>query len=258
MSSWPTAIHLTEEVAQSLQGTIVKECKVSVYCNTLTEDYHVFIMQSTDSKLFFVHLPVFNMENHSLQLIIMGEIPIQMRFAYIGACEKNPDTVYLLVNDTPTTLNKILAVKEFDLCIEPINPKDQQLPIVKGKITNIKFLTPYPTYEMPFYVDGSEAQKHIDHVYTASPNIQMTAEQVVIGCHLQNDWNSKTVLYAQLPFVKSSMHPFTTNFERETALKPFFFCSDVQWDHVLFTKDLAGKEVVTTTSLRLQKKECLY
>ncbi|KAJ3903671.1 pyridoxal phosphate-dependent transferase, partial [Lentinula edodes] len=268
MSPWPTAIGLTEEVAQSLQGTIVKECEVSVYRNTLTEDYHAFIMQGTDSKLFFVHLPMFNMENHRLQLIITGEIPIQMRFAYIGAREKNPDTVYLLVNDTPTTLEKILAAKEFEARIEPFNPRGQQPPIVKGKITNIKvivqkklnskFLTPYPTDKMPFYVYGSDAQKHIDHVYTASPNIQMTAEQVVIGRHLQNDWNANPVLYAQLPFVESSMHPFTTNFERETALEPFFFRSDMQYDHVLFTKDLAGKEVVATTSLRLQKKKNVF
>ncbi|KAF8824088.1 hypothetical protein HHX47_DHR9000097 [Lentinula edodes] len=267
MSPWPTASGLTAEIAQSLQETIVKEREVSVYRNTLTEDYHAFVMQGTD-KLYFVHLPMFNMENHRHQLIITGVISAEMRTIYIEEREKNPDTVYLLVNDTPTTLGKILAAKEFDARIEPFDSKGQQPPIVKGKITDIqvivqkklnsKFLTPYPTRKMPFYIYGSEAQMHIDHVYTASPNIQMTAEQVVIGADLQNDWNANPVLYAQLPFAESSMQPFLSNFDRETAPKPFFFHSGAKYDRVVFTRDLAGEDVVATTSLTLPLKRNVF
>ncbi|KAJ4463690.1 pyridoxal phosphate-dependent transferase [Lentinula lateritia] len=267
MSPWPTASGLTAEIAQSLQETIVKEREVSVYRNTLTEDYHAFVMQGTD-KLYFVHLPMFNMENHRHQLIITGVISAEMRTIYNEEREKNPDTVYLLVNDTPTTLEKILAAKEFDARIEPFDSKGQQPPIVKGKITDIqvivqkklnsKFLTPYPTRKMPFYIYGSEAQTHIDHVYTASPNIQMTAEQVVIGTDLQNDWNANPVLYAQLPFAESSMQPFLSNFDRETAHKPFFFHSGAKYDRVVFTRDLAGEDVVATTSLTLPLKKNVF
>ncbi|KAJ4485314.1 pyridoxal phosphate-dependent transferase [Lentinula aciculospora] len=267
MSPWPTASGLTSEVAQSLQETIIKEREVSIYRNTLTDDYHAFVMQGTD-KLFFVHLPMFNMENHRIQLIMTATISPDMKTAYTEAREKNPETIYLLVNDTPTTLEKILTTKEFDARIEPFSPNGQQPPIIKGTMTNIqvlvqkklnsKFLTPYPTRKMPFYVYGSGVETHIDHVYTASPNIQMTADQVVIGADLQNDWDATPLLYAQLPFAEISMQPFQSNFEREAATQPFFFHTGAKFDSVVFTKDLAGKEVVATTSLTLPKQKNVF
>ncbi|KAJ3785409.1 pyridoxal phosphate-dependent transferase [Lentinula aff. detonsa] len=265
MSPWPTASGLTAEVAQALQETILKEREVSVYRNTLTDDYHAFVMQGTD-KLFFVHLPMFNMENHRMQLIITGTISSEMRATYIEARKTNPDIVYLLVNDTPSTLEKILAAKEFDARIEPYDSKGQQPPIAKGKITDIqvivqkklnsKFLTPYPDRKLPFYVYGSGAEAHIDHVYTASPNIQMTADQVVVGADLHHDWNATPVLYAQLPFAEISMQPFESNRIRET--KPFFFHSGAKYDNVVFTRDLAGHDVVATTSLTLPEKKNVF
>ncbi|KAJ3967966.1 pyridoxal phosphate-dependent transferase [Lentinula raphanica] len=265
MSPWPTASGLTSEVAQALQDTILKEREISVYRNTLTDDYHAFVIQGTD-KLFLVHLAMFNMENHRFQLIMTGVVSPEMKAAYVEAREKNTETVYLLVNDTPTTLEKIMAAKEFDARIEPFSSKGPQPPIVRGKITNIqilvqkkmnsKFLTPYPTRKMPFFVYGSGAETHIDHVYTASPNIQMSADQVVIGTDLHNDWNTTPVLYAQLPFAEVSMQPFESNLLRET--KPFFFRSGVTYNNVVFTRDQEGRDVVATSSLTLPEKKNVF
>ncbi|KAH8099817.1 pyridoxal phosphate-dependent transferase [Cristinia sonorae] len=256
MSPWPTATGLTTSVAQSLQDTIIKEREVSVLRNMLTDDFHAFVLQGTD-EMFAVHLAMFNLENHRMQLIITGTLSSDMKGTYTQARESNPDTVYLLVHDTATTLSKILAAKEFDARIEPFSPNGRQPPIAKGKITDVKvivckklnskYLTPYPTRSMPFALYGTDIQTHIDHVYTAFPNIHMSADQVTVD-NLDNDWSRNPLLYIHLPLPESAMQPFPSNYDRATAATPFFFRAGATFKNVLISKDVEGRDVVVAST----------
>ncbi|KAH8099816.1 pyridoxal phosphate-dependent transferase [Cristinia sonorae] len=252
MSPWPTANGMTDEVAQSLQDTIIRERKISVLRNTLTDDSHAFVMQGTD-EIFGVHLAMFNMENHRMQLVITGTLSSDMKRTYTQARKKNPSTVYLLVNDIATTLSQMLTAKEFDARLEPYSPGGPQPPIAKGKITDIKvifekklnskFLTPYPTRAMPFAIYGTKNQTHMDHLYTASPNIQLSADQVAID-NLDNDWSQNPLLYAHLDLPESAMQPFLPYDSRAPSAAQFFFREGVTFKNVLITKDLSGEDVV--------------
>ncbi|KAF5380319.1 hypothetical protein D9757_007949 [Collybiopsis confluens] len=235
MSPWPTAVAMTDEVLGILKEVIEQECRLSVYRNVLAEDYHVFVMQGTE-QLFLVHLAMFNMENHRAH-----------HYRY-----------YPRGDDSPTTLETILQDKEFDARIEPAG-HGQQPAIAKGRITGIKcivqhklnskYLTPYPTRKMPFYLYGSGSEFHVDHVYTASPNIQLSAEQVTITEDVRN---AKSLVYAQLPRAEISMHPFPKNKLRNPPA-PFFFRSNTQFDNVEFTTDVDGRAVLATGTLILGK-----
>ncbi|KAH8806650.1 pyridoxal phosphate-dependent transferase, partial [Flagelloscypha sp. PMI_526] len=187
MSPWPTATGMTKVIIESLKKTIEAKCAVSLYRNTLTDDFHAFVMQGDgENEIFFVHLAMFNMENHRMQLIITGTVDDDMKAAYVKARKDNPNQVYLLVNQDATTLHQILEDKEFSARIEPFVPN--AVPLVTGQFSDVRviahqklnstFLKPYPMRRMPFFIYGSRNQTHIDHVYTASPNIQMSADQV--------------------------------------------------------------------------------
>ena len=117
MSPWPTAIGLTKEVADSLQQTIEEQTKLSVFRNTLTDDFHAFVVQGTD-KLHFVHLAMFNMENHRKQIIMTGTLPEDMVAEYVKKRKEDPKQVYLLVNDEASTLSKMAEEKSFKVRIE--------------------------------------------------------------------------------------------------------------------------------------------
>lgn len=153
----------------------------------------------------------------------------------------------------------------FDLILIHICSSLHSPHLAEGKLTDIKVvarrllgskdLVPYPTSTMPFFLYGSETQKHIDHVYTASPNIQMSADQVkVVG--LVNDWSERPLVYAHLPFPESAMHPFPQgrHLESNTPL-PYRFRAGEKFDKVKFTSDLEGKVQLGSGTITLSEEK---
>ena len=80
-------------------------------------DLHGFIMQGIE-KIYFVHLPMFNMENYRYQLILQAEIPEEIMNEYIRERKKNPEQVFILGTQDKTTLNDIISRKEFIAVID--------------------------------------------------------------------------------------------------------------------------------------------
>lgn len=124
MSPWPTATGLINEVADSLRQVILEERKVVEQRNTISPDYHGFLMQGTDDHVFLVHFAMFNMENHRQQLIITGKLPEDVMQKYINARETNKQEIFTLRNMAPTTLEDILAKSDLDVVLDIGIPED--------------------------------------------------------------------------------------------------------------------------------------
>ncbi|KAL0947752.1 hypothetical protein HGRIS_013830 [Hohenbuehelia grisea] len=267
MSPWPTADDLTRSIALSLEAVIKAECETSVRRNTLADDGHGFVIQDSglDSEhqpFHFVHLAMFNVENHRRQLIISGTLDHPVLSQYRSLHKQFPDVVYLIANKHASTLNKILSKDELDIVLVRMDDP-YKIPIAEGKLSGItvvadrklnsKYLDPYPERSMPFFVystGGGDAAVHMDHVYTASPNIQLSAENVHID-HLAHNWNEQPLIYAHLPLPEYAMHPFPPTDDNSFHLNEFFFRPNAKFDNVLITKDIEGKEAITTTSITL-------
>jgi hypothetical protein len=117
MSPFPTEGNFTREIANSLQKVIEEEVKTSQYRNEVTPDLHGFVMQGTQ-KLFLVHLPMFNMANHRYQLIITGDLPIDVMNKYKQARLDFPDQYFTLGNANKKTLSTMLADENFEAVID--------------------------------------------------------------------------------------------------------------------------------------------
>lgn len=103
-----------------------------------------------------------------------------------------------------------------------------------------KDLIPYPD-RIPFFVYGTAQQHHIDHVYTASPNIQASADRVTISGYTP----LAGLVYAHLnnAVPESAMHPFGP---ASGLLKP-----GAIFESVKFTEDLEGSQVLGTGTLTI-------
>ncbi|CAG8840094.1 1513_t:CDS:2, partial [Racocetra persica] len=139
--------------------------------NTVTTDFHGFIIQGIE-KIYLVHLPMFDMENHRYQLILQAEMPKEIMDAYIKERVDNPKQVFILGNQNKTTLNDIISGKEFKAVIDKIDkdfpPSDGQHWKVDVEIT------------CHFISMAQKNECHIDHLLVKSPNIQLSADRVVL------------------------------------------------------------------------------
>ena len=73
-----------------------------------------------------------------------------------------------------------------------------------------------------YKIDALNRQAHIDHVYTTSPNIQLSAENVAFSFETINQLPDPvpTVIYAHLPYLECYMHPFAADSPKDPQ---FFF-----------------------------------
>lgn len=119
MSPFPTIDNLTSKICDDLKQVIREERVVSVYRNTLTDDDHGFIMQGPSTALYLIHLAMFYMENHRMQLIITGDLDTTLQNAYDNSKNDsaNAGKYFVLGTKNKTTLQKILKDKAFDAVI---------------------------------------------------------------------------------------------------------------------------------------------
>jgi hypothetical protein len=127
------------------------------------------------------------------------------------------------------------------------------VPIISGfKVTNVQilyqqslgtqYLKPYPLYTMPFLVYGTTRQRHITHLLTASPNINLSADQVVIQGYTPT---SQGLFYVHLNYCEGVSQPI---FDTST-----FFRSDASFASVKFTSDAGGTVHLGTGTVTLTK-----
>ena len=76
----------------------------------------------------------------------------------------------------------------------------------------------------------------------------MSADQVTVP-ELGDD--TTALLYAHLPFPEVAMQPFLSNQKRNAMEKPFFFHAGATFENVVFSRDLAGSDIIKTGTLTL-------
>ncbi|CAB5290246.1 unnamed protein product [Rhizophagus irregularis] len=224
MSPWVTEFDFLNELMKKFQSTLQDLAKLLVFRNTIEPDYHAFVIQGTD-KLYFTHLPMFQMENHRQQVIFTAELPQNIKEDYKKARIKHPSRVYFLGNKNKMTLEEIVCngnsfegviYKGFDSNDQPISF------IEKFKVTGVKVLKKrhlatvfqdanYPRDRMPFYIYGTEQQLHIDHILLKYPSIQLSADCVELkltqGILTQSQREKGAILHIT-DYYEYTMQPF--------------------------------------------------
>lgn len=154
-------------------------------------------MQGTD-KLYFVHLPSFQMASGRLQIIFSADISAPLE--KYRTAKRNSQAVAFLRNIEPLLLDEIVDGASFgaeitlgDRHVSPnnsINVESNENVVfsdekISVEVTNIRitkkrslmaedFDSAYPSL-MPFYLYGTSARVHIDHMLLLAPNIQLSA-----------------------------------------------------------------------------------
>lgn len=110
MSPFPTIDGITTKICDDLKKVIEDETKNAVYRNTLSDDYHGFIMQGLSTSLSLVYLAKFFMENHRMQLVITGDLNSELKEKYdnLKNNSTNANKFFVLRTKKQTTLQKIL------------------------------------------------------------------------------------------------------------------------------------------------------
>ena len=110
MSPFPTIDGITTKICDDLKKVIEDETKNAVYRNTLSDDYHGFIMQGLSTSLSLVYLAKFFMENHRMQLVITGDLNSELKDKYdnLKNNSTNANKFFVLRTKKQTTLQKIV------------------------------------------------------------------------------------------------------------------------------------------------------
>ncbi|KAK7053228.1 hypothetical protein VNI00_003851 [Paramarasmius palmivorus] len=264
MSPFPTTLDFTKTIIEDLQTVIEEEVATSIQWNTVSPDTHGFIMQGTE-VLYLVHIPMFNMASHRSQLIITGYLPPDAMEKYTRARKEDPTQLFTLANAEPSTLENMVSQRTFTVNIfkgVPPSP-DSSLFIPNVTLSNVQIVvrrqldsknltTTYPRSTMPFYLYGLTSNSyHIDHVLLASPNIQLTADQVHLSHQLASIGPTEHVYAHVLDKPELAMQPFPDNETIKDNYADFFFKPKTEFE-VRITEDVEGlKEIVPRATLTL-------
>ncbi|TDL20030.1 PLP-dependent transferase [Rickenella mellea] len=263
MSPFPTDADFTGELCRELQQVIEEEVQVSKFRNTVTPDIHGFVMQGLE-KLYLVHLPMFSMANQRFQLVITGDLPPVAMEAYVDARRKNPTSYFTLANAKKEILADMLERGSFEAVINQGLPDSASSHFMsRVKLTNIRVIlqrrldskfisSAYPRFSMPFYIYGTEKERHITHALVAAPNIQLCADQVQLAI--------KDMPSGEGPFVahfihvpEHAMQPFPPNEKIQIQSDPpFFFRPGAEFE-VELTADLARDPILAKGKVTLSK-----
>ncbi|KAL5504865.1 hypothetical protein ACEPAH_7528 [Sanghuangporus vaninii] len=228
---------LKKELIRTFRVILEKEVEEVRKNNEEEPGTHTFIVQGTD-KLYLVHLPTFHMASGRRQIILTASLSVEDQQKYADAKAANPSAVVMLRNVDAMLLDDIVNGKDFQATM---SFPDQDITVTITSVQIIKlrsldtedFDSQYPTL-MPFYLYGTSAQPHIDHMLVLAPNIQLTAGLVQLTL---NDGSSisDSDLTTGVIAIAQDVH--------ERAMQPFAIMSSSKQDH---SKQDPSKEVPKT------------
>ncbi|KAJ6259348.1 hypothetical protein Dda_6248 [Drechslerella dactyloides] len=197
---------------EAFKKIVTEEAEYAIARNTIYPDTHSFVMQG-EGPVHFVYLPKFHMKNHRYQLIIAGDLPEDVLHMYKEDRARNPDAFYILSNDHFLTLDDIMKCQDFDAVIdkgflhEPegiysshwiedarltnvrvIYKQSLEAEDLKSEYSHQKDESPYPR-RLPFFMYGTPTNINIDHIFTASPNIQLNSS--IVQCDFDRPLTSE-------------------------------------------------------------------
>lgn len=145
-------------------------------------------MQGLD-QIHLVHIPMFQMANHRWQLIITADFPENAKQRYQQLRKENPNKFYTVANTEKELLEDMVKPGvEIEWRLDEGIPTPVSEPIMTFKLSNVRvviqesmfFNTLDQVYQdrMPFYLYGSKAESHLDHVLKRAPNGMISADTV--------------------------------------------------------------------------------
>lgn len=159
--------------------------------NKIELDIHGFVMQGLD-QIHLVHIPMFQMANHRWQLIITAEFPENVKQRYQQLRKENPTKFYTVANTQKELLEDMVKPGiEIEWRLDEGIPASGTEPIMTFKLSDIRVVVresmffnalaqAYPG-QMPFYLYGSNAEAHLDHVLKKAPNGMISADSVKLA-----------------------------------------------------------------------------
>ncbi|QYT03139.1 hypothetical protein H0G86_010106 [Trichoderma simmonsii] len=188
MSPWPTDRDFLNKLAEDFRRVANEEVEKCIIRNKIEPDFHGFVMQGLE-QIHLVHIPMFHMANHRWQLIITADFPEDAKQRYQQLRKENPDKFYTVANTEKELLEDMVkSGSDIVWRLDEGMPKDGQEPIMTFKLSNIRVVVQesmffnaldqaYPD-RMPFYLYGSKAEGHLDHVLKKAPNGMISVDNV--------------------------------------------------------------------------------
>jgi hypothetical protein len=159
--------------------------------NKIEPDIRGFVMQGLD-QIHLVHIPMFQMANHRWQLIITVDFPENVKKRYQQLRKENPTQFYTVANTQKELLEDMIkSGVEIEWRLDEGIPASGTEPIMTFKLSDIRVVVresmffnalaqAYPG-RMPFYLYGSNAEAHLDHVLRKAPNGMISADSVKLA-----------------------------------------------------------------------------
>lgn len=148
-------------------------------------------MQGLD-QIHLVHIPMFQMANHRWQLIITADFPENAKQRYQQLRKENPNKFYTVANTQKDVLEDMIKPGvEIEWRLDEGIPAPDAEPIMTFKLSNVRVVVresmffnaldqAYPD-RMPFYLYGSNAEAHLDHVLKKAPSGMISADSVKLA-----------------------------------------------------------------------------
>ncbi|CCM01340.1 uncharacterized protein FIBRA_03390 [Fibroporia radiculosa] len=184
MSPFPTAHNLVKSLADTFKQAALDEIQECYARIIPVPAQHSFVMQGTD-KLYLVYMSGFNIGSYRQQVILTAQLPDDVMTLYIEALKVDPAALFTLTTDT-ALLSDILSNGSCMVSVYTgLNTLVPGCLVARAELTNIEVVInrsiapssldrTYPEL-MPFYLYGTEEQKHVDHMLLCAPNAQLSA-----------------------------------------------------------------------------------
>ncbi|KAK0701996.1 pyridoxal phosphate-dependent transferase [Lasiosphaeria miniovina] len=225
MSPWPADSDFLGGLVQSFREIAEEEVQRCVRRNRLSADVHGFIIQGgltgdEDAPVYLTHMPMFYKANHRWQVIVKAVLPREVRALYRDLRAKNPDKFYTAANTAPEFLDKLLSnAAGTEWRMDEGVPEDGAEPLARFRLSSVQVVVKesmsfkdldqtYPD-RMPFYLYGSRAEIHIDHVLKTTPNAFVNSDRVGLNVapELTDEQLSKGLIAVLDTVVEKSLQP---------------------------------------------------
>jgi hypothetical protein len=242
MSPFPVAGDFVKVLADIFQDALEDEVTAIVAENTISNQYHAFILQGptgeSENQVYLVYRPLFYNANSRFQLILEAKFQDKSPEPFAPTKKNHPSETYVVQTLDETTIAQVLKERKFEATISGKGIKDglctiSDIKVVKNRPLDSMYRdTHYPVDNMPFYLYGSSKELHVDHMLLFAPNAQLTAEGVKClfsGQPIPEDELKKGVI-ALFSLREITMQPF-----RRDANDPSqFFKPDATFNVVVY------------------------
>jgi hypothetical protein len=257
MSPWPTDSTFLGSMVEGFRELASNAITRCVKRNKLTDDLHGFLMQGVD-RIHLVHLPMFHMANHRWQLIVTADYPAEVHEQYKKLRAENPDRWYITANAAPARLDDVLKPDgDIEFAMYDGIPNGDTQPLTTFKLANLRVALKaslayaalddemaYPD-RMPFYLYGTAAEPHMDHVLRTRPNAQISVDSVKLDLDValtDDQLADKEPLVAVLDSVI------------ESSLQPLYVIVPISYFSFRQAWEVRGKEKMEKTKKKRKKK----